>query len=289
MTHDFLPETGKTNLFPPKIRKNDFKHRFFIESFGVKIGFSTNSPEALDAVREAVGIYLPGVFREIEATETEHNFFYFWGKRNRDTLYKNAEKLFGLEKRENAVDLAASRIRLTVAEFTSEHVFIHAGVVAWKNKAIIFPARSFRGKTSLTLALVQRGALYYSDEYAILDADGCLHPFPKMLSVRGVIDEHRQVDYPIEKFGGTAGTEKIPVGMIVITEYKEKARWNPKVLSPAKGIIETLQHTLPIRRNPQFTLKVLQKVAESAMFVNSKRGDLSKSADSILRFIDDNI
>jgi len=288
MTQEFSPLTKSKSRTQSKTPKGDFKHHFNIESFGVKIGLSTNSAEALEAVKKALAIYLPDCFKVIEETVAEHNFLFVWGKRERDTLYKNGEKLMNRENRETSVDSVASQIRLTVAEFAVGCVFIHSGVIAWNGKAVVMPGGSFRGKTSLTVALVKRGARYYSDEYAILDAECLLRPFPKMLSVRGEIDDYKQVDYPVEKFGGTAGTEKLRVGMVLITEYKEKARWNPKILSPAKGIIEVIQHTVPIRQNPQFTLEVLNKLAEDAVFVKSKRGDISKSADLILKFIDDN-
>ncbi len=286
---DFSPPPKRKIRTTKKTLRGDFKHQFYIESFGVKIGFSTNSEEALEAVKEAVKIYLPDFCVEIEETATEHNFLFVWNDRKGDTLYKNGEKVIDRQRREASVEGVASQIRITVAEFAVGRVFIHAGVIAWKGKGIIMPGRSFHGKTALTVALIKRGAVYYSDEYAVLDAEGFLHPFPKMLSVRGEINDYKQIDYPVETFGGTAGTEKIRVGLVLVCEYKEKARWNPKVLSPAKGVIEVIQNTIPIRQNPQFTLEVLNKVADEALFVKSKRGDVSKSADLILKFIDDNL
>ena len=289
MAREFSSKTKDKAQTASRLRKGDFKYQFYLESFGVKIGISSNAPEAIEAVKKALAIYLPACFTEIEKTATEHHFMFVWNKNEKDSLLKNGEKIFHRERRETSVESAASRIRLTIAEFAVDRVFIHAGVVGWKGKAIVIPGRSFQGKTTLTAALMKRGAVYYSDEYAILDADGFLHPFPKMLSLRGVIDERRQVDYPVEKLGGVAGTEKTRVGVVLITEYKENARWNPKILSPANGIIETLQHSVAIRQNPQFTLQVLNKIAGDAMFVKSKRGDVSKSADSILKFIDENL
>lgn len=289
MTQEFSPQQKRKTQIASKTPKGDFKYHFYIESFGVKIGFSTNSSEALEAVKESVKIYLPDCFKEIDETDIEHRFLFVWNASQRDTLYKNGEKVISREKRETSVESVASQIRLTVAEFAVRRVFIHAGVIAWNGKAVVMPGSSFHGKTSLTVALVKRGAVYYSDEYAILDAEGFLHPFPKMLSVRGEIDEYKQIDYPVEKFGGTAGTEKIRVGMVLLCEYKENARWNPKLLSPAQGVIETILHTVPIRQNPQFTLEVLNKIVGDAIFVKSKRGDVSKSADLILKFIDNNI
>ncbi len=291
MTQDSLPENKKTKQISNRIRKSDFKYHFYIESFGVKIGVSSNAPEAIEALKKAVEIYLPDSFTEIAETAAEHKFLFIWNENKKDTLLKDGEKIFHRELRETSVDSAASRIRLTVAEFAADHVFIHAGVVSRKGKAVILPGRSFYGKTTLTAALLKRGAIYYSDEYAILDADGFLHPFPKMLSLRGddAVNHRKQTDYPVEQLGSTAGTEKIRVGAVLITEYKEKARWKPVVLTPAQGIIEILRHAVAIRQNPQFTLGVLNKIAADALFVKSKRGDVSESADLILKFIDDNL
>jgi hypothetical protein len=289
MAQNFDSETERKNQTSKRIQKSDFKYHFFIESFGVKIGVSTNSAEALKEIRKAVEIYLPNYFTEIGETNAEHRFLFFWNKSGNDALYKNGEKIFVREKREYSIDSTASQIRLTVAEFAPKHVFIHAGVVSWKGKAVIIPGKSYSGKTALTVALIKRGAVYYSDEYAILDAEGYLLPFTKMLSVRGEIDDYKQVDHPAEKLGGVAGTEKIRVGMILVAEYKSNARWNPKFLSGANGIIEMIKNAVPIRQNPQFTLGVLNQVATDAKFVKSKRGDVSKSADLILEFIDANL
>ena len=289
MMQEFSPPPIRKNRITKKTLKGDFTYQFYIESFGVKIGFSTNSAQALEAVKEAVNIYLPDLFEEIEETTAEHYFLFNWNDRRGDTLYKNGEKIITRQKRETSVEGVASQIRITVAEFAVGRVFIHAGVIAWKGKGIIMPGRSFHGKTALTVALIKRGAVYYSDEYAVLDAEGLLHPFPKMLSVRGEIDDYKQVEYPVETFGGKAGTEKIRVGLVLVCEYKAKARWNPKILSPAKGLIEVIQNTIPIRQDPQFTLDVLRKITCETLFVKSKRGDVSKSADLILKFIDDNL
>lgn len=77
--------------------------------------------------------------------------------------------------------------------------------------------------------------------------------------------------------------------MILMTEYKSNAEWNPQILISAKGIIEIIKNTIPIRHNPQFTLEVLRKITENAVFVKSKRSDISTSADIILQFIDSNL
>jgi hypothetical protein len=288
MAQDFSLKTGQKKQVSSRLRKSDFKHHFYLESFGVKIGVSSNAAEAIEALKKALEIYLPDCFTEIEKAETEHNFLFIWNKNEKDSLSKNGEKIFHRELRETSVESAASRIRLTVAEFAVGHVFIHSGVVAWKGKAIVIPARSFGGKTTLTAALIKRGALYYSDEYAILDKEGLVHPFPKTLSIRGIIDKYRQVEHTVEAVGGKAATEKTRIGMFLITQYKPSAKWSPKILSPAKGILEIIRHTVPIRTNPASVLNVLNKATRDAVIVKSNRGDVSKSADLILDFFENN-
>ena len=67
---------------------------------------------------------------------------------------------------------------LLTAYRAQDCLFVHAGVVGWQGKAILIPGRSFSGKTTLVKALIEAGATYYSDEFAILDRQGLVHPYP---------------------------------------------------------------------------------------------------------------
>jgi len=77
-----------------------------------------------------------------------------------------------------------SHLELLTAFLARGHLFVHAGVVGWQGRAIIIPGRSFSGKTTLVKALIEAGASYYSDEYAIFDATGQVHPYPIALAIR---------------------------------------------------------------------------------------------------------
>jgi len=159
-------------------------------------------------------------------------------------------------------------------------------VVGWKGKAIIIPARSFKGKSTLTAELVRRGALYYSDEYAVLDEKARVHPFPKELSLRGIKNDYDQVDHPVEALGGKAGKRPIPVGMVVISEYKKGAKWNPKELNSGQGVMALIDNTVPIRRDPHFALPILSRVGSNAVIIKSKRGEAQVAAGSILDLLE---
>ncbi len=269
-----------------RVNKSRFPHHLFIESYGVGIRVSSNNIDAIDVVRGMLPKLLAGHYNLTSHIETNHKFYYAWNKSGRDSLYKDGETIAIRQLRESVLAQMDSYIRLTVAEFAVNKVFIHAGVVSWKGKAIIMPGKSFQGKSTLTAALVRRGAQYYSDEYAILDKNGLVSPFPKMISIRGEIDDYQQIDYPVEAFGGTAGIESVPVGMILSTEYKPNGKWKPRILTRGKGAIELIKNALSIRYDPTFNLLVINRVTKNSVVVKSPRGEATDVADMILEFFE---
>jgi hypothetical protein len=113
------------------------------------------------------------------------------------------------------------QIRLQIAAHAPNHTFVHAGAVAHGGKALIIPGNSFAGKTTLVAALVRLGATYYSDEFAVLDRDGLLHPYAKPLSLRR--EDQWQVDQDVESLGGVAGHEAVPLSLAALTYYEPGA------------------------------------------------------------------
>src|SRR4051794_20574153 len=66
----------------------------------------------------------------------------------------------------------------------------------------VIPRVSHSGKTTLVAALVRAGATYYSDEYAVFDAQGSVHPYARPLGIRdGNGDRPRRC--PVQELGGT--------------------------------------------------------------------------------------
>jgi hypothetical protein len=51
--------------------------------------------------------------------------------------------------------------------------------------------------------------------------------------------------------------------------------------------MEMLSHTIPIRYNPKFSLKVLNKTANRAIIVKTKRGDARDFAKKLLNFFEE--
>jgi hypothetical protein len=199
-------------------------------------------------------------------------------------LYQGIEQIGRSQNLEELLDALAADLRLYIAENAKGRVFVHAGVVGWRGRAILIPGRSFSGKSTLTAELVRAGATYYSDEYAVLDSRGRVHPFLKPLSLRnGGVD---QTDISAEQLGGVTGDRPLPVGLVVVSAFKPAASWRPRALSAGQGALELLAHTVAARRQPERTLETLRKVAGRAPVVKGNRGEASVAAARILKWCD---
>jgi hypothetical protein len=269
-----------------KLTQSIAKKRFTFESYGIRIGVIADREEILKELKNILPTELPQRYEFVEDQFTSHIFSLIDMDHKGYTLERNGETIIRGLSRNEAIKYLGREIRITVAEFAENKVFLHAGVVGYKGRAIVIPAGSFQGKTTLVAELIRKGALYYSDEYAVLDEDGMVHSFPKMLSVRGIVNDFTQLDCPVESFGAKVGEEVLPVGLILITEYQREVRECIEILTSGKGIMEMLNHTIPIRYKPEFVLEVLKRVADHAIIAKTKRGEAGKFADFLLKFID---
>ena len=115
---------------------------------------------------------------------------------------------------------------------------MHAGVVAWNDKALIFPADSFSGKTTLVYEFVKKGAVYYSDEYAVLTVTAMCMPFPRIVSVRDEGGNYIKTDVSVESFGGIKGVDPKPVSLVLLTKYRRPGSLEPGDIDSRTGFDE---------------------------------------------------
>jgi len=173
-------------------------------------------------------------------------------------------------------------LELYIADRAPRRTFVHAGVVGWNGQAVVIPGGSFSGKSSLVRALVKAGASYYSDEFAVLDERGRVHPYPIPLTIRPARDGSPPMKYRAEELGGVAGIGPLPVGLVLITRYVNGSRFRPRPLSAGRAVLDLLAHTLPARRRPGRVLDALTQAVAQASVLRSKRGEAEETARQIL-------
>lgn len=184
----------------------------------------------------------------------------------------------------HAIGVVDATIRARISLLAPAHIFVHAGVVAHAGRAIVMPGNSMSGKSRLVAALLRAGAAYCSDEYAVLDAQGQVHPYPKPLSVR--VYRRFQKDVPAEDFGAPVASGPLQVGLIVMTSYEEGAGWNPDRGSAAEAALALLEHTIPVRSRPGEAMAAVQRAAAGAIVLKGPRGDAAPVATSLLAVLD---
>ena len=110
----------------------------------------------------------------------------FRGRRSRPEyrITRDGVEVFATATEEDVFRWLCQDIDNAVAQRSRQMLFVHAGVVGWRGLAIVIPGRSHTGKSTLVAELVRRGAVYYSDEFAVLDDTGRVHPYRRTLVLR---------------------------------------------------------------------------------------------------------
>jgi hypothetical protein len=193
----------------------------------------------------------------------------------------DGEPVTGALDRRLALGILDAELRMYIALNAPDHVFVHAGVVGVGDQAIVLPGRSFAGKTTLVAALVEAGAEYWSDEYAALDADGLVHPYPKPLSVR-INDTRATEERPVESLGGRAGDRPLPVAVIAFTSYRPGATWTQRSCTVGEGAVKLLEHSIAARSRPEQVLAAVRRAATDAVVLEGDRGDADEAANALL-------
>jgi hypothetical protein len=243
----------------------------------------SNCESHLDWLEARLDELVPGWVAASAKPATVHRFGVWSNDDGSVSLTLDGSELGHNRDEHVALRYLATRLKLAVGEHAPAHVFVHAGVVALGGVAIVLPGHSFAGKTTLVRELVERGATYYSDDFAVFDAAGRVQPFLKPLSIRG--QDGLQVEVGAERLGSVVATAPAPVGMMVFTSYNPASVWNPSVLSPGTALLRLVEHTLPIRVNPAFSLAVLRRAVTGCLVWASQRCDAGEVADRIFEHL----
>ena len=173
-----------------------------------------------------------------------------------------------------------STVRHHVALLAPEHVFIHAGVVCAGETSIVIPGSSHSGKSTLVAELLRAGATYYSDEYAPIDGDGLIAPYPKPLSIREADGDGLGALHPVPE--EQIATRPIAAGLVVVTTYEAGATWRPEARTGAEGALALLRHTVAARPHPGRAMAVVSQLAREARVIAGVRGEASEVAHALL-------
>ena len=249
-----------------------------LDAYGVLVGLRASDGSAPTTVRRVMP---PGArLADARVVDALYSVVVADESDRAHVLYEDAERTAHSTSFDELLVALESRLHFKIAVCARTHLFVHAGVVGWRGGAILLPGRSHVGKSSLVAALVRAGATYYSDEYAVLDDEGLVHPFARPLGVRDATGRSRPVEPAT--LGGIVGNAPLPVKMVIVTQHVAGAEWVPRPMSPGETVLSLLENTLAAQSRPADALRILCASAGRATGLRGERGDASRVAEQIL-------
>jgi len=160
---------------------------------------------------------------------------------------------------------------------------VHAGAVLIKEKALLLPGLTHAGKSSLVAELLRRGASCFSDEYALIDSEGCVHSYPRPLLLRNggplqslVLPKELHASYAIR----TAA-----VGWIMALDYGAGEVWDVHEISQGEAVMLLLRNTPHEMAQSPEMIEFFLRVATNAICYQGRRCDVAEAATHILKLI----
>ncbi len=162
-------------------------------------------------------------------------------------LLENADQLlFHLDK-----DLT-----ITLQLQRPDLLFLHAAVVAWKGRAAVVSAPSGTGKSTFTLALLEEGFDYLSDELAPIDLErGMVHPYPHALCLKtpppppyrlpaATFDAGSRLHVPAASLGVVVHQEPVPLAALIFIRRHGAAPTSAQRLGAATAAAHLMSNAL---------------------------------------------
>lgn len=262
----------------------DWPVGFATRCHGVRIGVRASDPELL----EVLSARLPAHARPIEADIFDAIFSVRRGGRRPGTrirdfhmAYHDHTRIGRAHDLDEVLGRFDAYLALVIAALSPRRVFVHAGAVEWKGRSILVPGATHTGKSTLVIELVRRGATYLSDEFAVLDEKGRVHPWPRPIALRSE-PGGRQRPVDMASLGGARARGGVEPGMIVLTGWRENARWRPVEVGPGKAVLGLMEHAVAARLSPARVTGVLATHAMAARAIRSPRGEAADVAGRIL-------
>lgn len=245
-------------------------------SWGVRIGLRVDDPATLDRIDR----FLPYNFRPVPPGTVDR--LYSIRAAGGFTLDADGRQLMRSRSLRAVLETFEADARIHVADAARRRVFVHAGVVAWEGRALLLPGKSTDGKSTLVHAFLRAGCTYYSDEYAVLDARGRVHPYARPLRLRQA-PGRGWVDVDAGSLGASIGVGPAHLHGVLVTRFRAGAVWAPTPLSPTEGLRALLAHTVSARRKPAAALDTLAAAVASSRLLRGDRGEATEAVPLILR------
>lgn len=245
------------------------------DSYGARLGVD-GPGDVLDAVRRATR----GFASEMEPGPVDRRFEFAVTAEGFELRTPGDEPQHCADA-DDAVEKLLDLIHVTVSRTARRALFVHAAVVAWGDEVVVVPGRSHTGKSTFAAEAVRQGATYFSDEFAVLDRDGLVHPYARSLCLRTPDGARRHV--PVEALPGVAATEPARPTVVLSTWFEPECRWNPRSLAGSRAALLLIDNTVLARKEHREALRLGSHLATSTTTFVGPRGEAAETVTRLRR------
>lgn len=186
----------------------------------------------------------------------------------------------------------------------SDLYFVHAAVVVLEERALVLPGLSRAGKSTLALALVERGARFLSDELLAFEpATGLALAFPRAPKIRDEclgyfprfagrwVGQGEARSLPFDALGPEAVAERATPGAVVVPRWRApdepgSAPLDACVsLSPGRALLALTSSSLNFGAHREASLERLARLVEHGRCASIDWRDPGRAAHAILDFV----
>jgi hypothetical protein len=244
------------------------------EVYGTRVSVKVPSPELIPPVIDQ----FPAHATPCEGKPDDPQFDLELGDDGRYAVVLNGKVLNPPQSLEGALGGLRRELFFHSVDHARDRLVVSAAVVGHEGRGILLPGPSMVGKTTLAVALVQAGAVYYADDWTLLDREGLVHPFPTRLYIKN------EEKVSAEILGGITGDRPINVGLIASVTFRLGARWDPRRLTQAEGMMLLLRNAYGMDE-PGFAMEAARQAATEAVVIESERDDASEAASRLLELV----
>jgi hypothetical protein len=258
-------------------------------AYGAEVVVRTNRAAAMSALLARLP-YGSRLLADGEASHPKCVFSVVFSSNGDETwvLNRNGRRVARCRSEAHLLEIFESQVALSVAKSATECIFVHCGVVGWRGKAILIPGHTCYGKTTLVRHFLEAGAAYYSDEFAILDSAGKVHPYARPLQIRHQPGSLKQTAVTMEELGaaGGVGRESIEPALLLCCRYREGGRWRPEELTPGVAALELLRYSFTAYRSMEAAFRAASESASRLSAWRGARGEAHEVVEWALRHLD---
>ena len=192
------------------------------------------------------------------------------------------------ERLEDLVPLVDEQIVLGLQHARPDLLFLHAGVLEHRGRAVLLLAESGSGKSTTCLGLVRGGLGFFSDELAPFDSSGTVSCFPRALCLKSQppvgyaegVTEHRGRYYASLE---PAPFDCLEVAALLFVQY-DALNSEPQLrsLSPAEATLRLAAQGLNLLAHDDFALDSLSEIALSAPSLHLDSAELGATCELVL-------